>query len=692
MRVLILLAVLTPSLAAIAASPAVEAALALPRTKPAHFVETSLALANLGATEDADRIAEEFAKLKPSEEELTRLVQDVGTAALLQLATRFPQTSRLVEGAIAAADAEATSPERLSRLLEQLTTGDLAEQQRVLREFRRTGTAGVTFLIDAIATVDDSQSEARLREALVALDPESLPAIVAATASESPAVATQACYAVGRLAQLGRLQATLPVTLLLRPALTRDDAVGEAARWSYAQARGGLPSPAEAAALLDRSLELIDRNSLPLPISPEGTLAWPGAGEVPLDQAARVLAARLAADHAVLAPGDPASRRRAALLAAEAGELAPNAPPLDDFRGSELLTMLGAALKAGQHTAAELLCDTLGSRRDVSALLGAAGKPTPLAAALRSPSPAVRYAALSAIMQIEPNTPFPGSSGVAEALAYFVAGRGDRRAVVAAPTIAYASEVAGMLATAGYSTTPVNTGAELMELVSVSPDVELLLIDLAVLRPAIRETVFRLRRTPAGGELPIAIMASDGRLLEAQNLAAEHDSAVIAVSRVRGSDDAASLAERLTSLATTPSAEARRERAAQATNWLSQIAERGPRFFELRGSIPRLANVLPLSGKPLRTLANLGDAASQQRLAAAASESNRPIGERRAAADAFTQSVGTYGLLMTEEQVRRQYRRYNDSAAADADTQAVLGAVLDAIETRRPASRIAPTP
>jgi hypothetical protein len=46
----------------------------------------------------------------------------------------------------------------------------------------------------------------------------------------------------------------------------------------------------------------------------------------------------------------------------------------------------------------------------------------------------------------------------------------------------------------------------------------------------------------------------------------------------------------------------------------------------------------------------------------------------------FAASLKRFGLQLTTEETLRQYDRYNASAALDATTQELLGAVLDAIE------------
>jgi hypothetical protein len=74
-----------------------------------------------------------------------------------------------------------------------------------------------------------------------------------------------------------------------------------------------------------------------------------------------------------------------------------------------------------------------------------------------------------------------------------------------------------------------------------------------------------------------------------------------------------------------------------------------------------------------------------------ASRRTLPIEARRQAAVAFDQSVKSRGLLLTTAEILAQYTHYNASAAADADTQQVLGSLLDTIESRRLAPANAPS-
>jgi hypothetical protein len=76
----------------------------------------------------------------------------------------------------------------------------------------------------------------------------------------------------------------------------------------------------------------------------------------------------------------------------------------------------------------------------------------------------------------------------------------------------------------------------------------------------------------------------------------------------------------------------------------------------------------------------LSDPQAQRALMNFASQPVLPVHSRSAAADAFRKNVGLHGVLLTSGEILMQYDRYNASESSDADTQRVLGALLDTIE------------
>lgn len=559
-----------------AASPAIAAALALPRTEPRHYVETALALIDLRATAEAEALAGELAQLQMDEETLVRLVESVGTARLTRLGRELPATASFVERALEAAHTSAHSPERLQRLVDQLS-GEREQAVEAIRALRQTGEAGAAFCVEQIADAKNAEVRARLREALVALDPISLPAIFEATLSDNSQVRTEAAYALGRLAQLNRLRSGLAASLVAAPALTGapDDPTGQAARWAYHEMTGRPATVSSVKARLDAAVNnLLD-----------GQILFAADADRPADQPptelSRRLAGRLAQDRYQLDPGDRSAARRAVLLALDSGaDVDLTAQPVS------LPEVLNEALDRQLHTAARRCCEALGQQRDPAAIASPAGQTAPLVRALDAVHPAVRFAAAEAVVSINPQQAYAGSSRLIAALDHFAASSGDPVAVVAYPQVAKAGLTSGWLLASGYVSTPTNRGSEAVELATGSPDTQLVLIDMSISLPDAREVLYRLRGTPATALVPVAILAADGRLFEAQRVADDHGGIagrVIALPRPHSVEATLGLAQRAADLlpADWPDAETRLANGAAAREALAKLAGEGPAFYAL---------------------------------------------------------------------------------------------------------------
>jgi hypothetical protein len=112
----------------------------------------------------------------------------------------------------------------------------------------------------------------------------------------------------------------------------------------------------------------------------------------------------------------------------------------------------------------------------------------------------------------------------------------------------------------------------------------------------------------------------------------------------------------------------------------------GPKFYDLRRQtdVIEAAALRPqAASESIAALAVLGTPAGQRALADLASLQTTSIATRREAAQAFDRNAQQHGLLLTSDEILRQYDRYNASATADAGSQQVLGTVLDAIESQR---------
>jgi CheY-like chemotaxis protein len=191
-------------------------------------------------------------------------------------------------------------------------------------------------------------------------------------------------------------------------------------------------------------------------------------------------------------------------------------------------------------------------------------------------------------MMLNPAEPYAGSSRVPDALGWFANGRGERQAVVAMPTIAAASDLAGQLAAMQFVAQATNRARDAVDMARDMPDLELILIDMNILAPDIRQAVYELRTSPTTGDIPIALLAADGRLAAAKRIAAEH-TRVIAVPRPHTPEALTHIVNEVLRLAArdqVPPAE-RAAQAAQSQKWLEMLIAGNRPFYTFRRTAVR---------------------------------------------------------------------------------------------------------
>ncbi len=313
---------------------------------------------------------------------------------------------------------------------------------------------------------------------------------------------------------------------------------------------------------------------------------------VSANEARIIWMSKLARRLSQLRPENPAYQRQAAVLGWEAASTDPRNSstgtpansPFDLHTDMRLLNdMLAEALKENYPHAAIRLLSTIAGRGDPSVLLTIDAKPSPVTEALTSPNRNVRFAALGAIMALDPPSPYPGSSRVPEALAWFAASGAPQRALVAMPTYAAASDLAGQLDVQGLPADATNRGRDAVAMSRDMADLAAIFVDMDIQAPGIREVLYELRTNPTTGEVPIAILAGDGRLEAAQRLAAEHQR-VVAVPRPHSPEVVASTVKQLADLAAVdPAADKERAaQAAQAQTWLAKLESGNRPFYTFR--------------------------------------------------------------------------------------------------------------
>ena len=204
--------------------------------------------------------------------------------------------------------------------------------------------------------------------------------------------------------------------------------------------------------------------------------------------------------------------------------------------------------------------------------------------------------------------------------------------------------------------------------------------------PPLTQLVTFLREERETKDLAYQILAQGPALIEAQQIAAADATIQVAVRPTKRARISRLVQQMLAGFDTeVVPFSVRLEHSRQALRWLDKlIADKDKyRFYNLLRTEPAVARALntpSLSLHSAQVLGRLGSPRGQLALVDLASEHNRPLVQRQAAAAAFGIAVSRRGVLLTSRNIERQYDRYNQSARLDKATQELLGAILDVIE------------
>jgi hypothetical protein len=691
--------------------PAIAAVLALPRTTPSQQLRAILMLIDLGHADAAASIVPQLLGATLDDAQKAALVGEFGTAKFLKL-TRLDRPAGPAESAgplagmrefaqscIAAADAAAKDPAHIAQLLAALHAPAEADRYAARVDLRAAGDAGMIAAIDALADAQDEATRGNLLAALADMRPAIDAPLLALLADSQGQLRRDAAELAGHL----RMTAALP-WLATIAVTSADSSAAAAARTSIAQLGYPEPTAAEVQKLLRERLAEI--KTAPVATMDEGTVgrwwSWnPQTKELAAASYAAPQLRALAAARLARALGDvgglaePNDRRAVLLYSLEESALlgretdAALQQVIAAMTPADLSAALAKAAQEQYTAAAVQIADELGRRGDATVLASNGGLPSPLAAALTSPDRALRFAALGAIIELNPQRSFPGSSQVANALWYFIGGAGQPTAVAAAPAMLVASDWAGKLRGMGFDATPVRTGRDALVTAvdpTMAPRLGVIVLDSDIGQPLLGEVVYQLRISDLTASVPILIAASSPRLGAAQRVA-DANSLVHAMPRPHGDGALATLVNEAIALRPLPLAptEVRTAQAKQALEWLATLLAANAPYDELKRDARLLDRTLlmpELAAPSVAVLAALGTAESQSRLVEFASLGTLPIETRQAAAEGLAASVAKHGVQLKRDQVVLQYDRYNASESADPATQQVLGRVLDVIEKK----------
>jgi hypothetical protein len=227
------------------------------------------------------------------------------------------------------------------------------------------------------------------------------------------------------------------------------------------------------------SLEAAILNAKPAAAAAPAATAPADAAEAPAPPAD----AQAPAQDPAAAPNNPFGAAAQPAAVAPAGEPAAAAKSVDDAVGRWNVEMKPTAVElrrlleftAANDRAAEAaaVVKLVARAEGLKALDGIGGRPSAMVKLVTHPDRRIRFAAMEAIVGLNPQQPFTGSSAVADALGYFAASTGERKALIADPNIGRARDVAGLFAAArGTRGEIASSSRDAVRMVAGDPDIE----------------------------------------------------------------------------------------------------------------------------------------------------------------------------------------------------------------------------
>lgn len=691
-----------PVAAAPSTNPAVIALLSTNPQTPRDVFEVVRLLLNLNEPASAKPLLLKLAESAATDEQvLLEIGRRFDRAMLEQVASAKdlqPESRQLVDGIYTAQRKQARDPARIAELIARLQDPSYEVQVSTLLELKKGHEESAKLLIDALLDPARANEHAMVRIALGALDSDAVAPLAAMTDSPDEAVRLSALQALGLIKNKQS-----------RPALYRaafspraGAAERQSAQASLKQLDGALPKPIEAAGQL-----YVDARSAYLKrfsgeAEPAVVWQWDAASKrpvilpVPARAAALDGAARLAGIAAEIAGNDQYALllSRAASLELALSNAKPEAAEQraaaqawaadKKLSQADVESLLDFSVEHDRMPVAAEVVRMLASTPAAQALASPVpGKPSPLAKAAVAPDRGLRFAAVETILALRPTQPFVGSSAVGDELAYFAGSRGERKVLIVDFNPGRGRDLAGVLAAAGAIEVATST-QEAVRLLAADPDFDAVLMHRVMTLPEMGQLLMQARRSYRTARLT-AIVYCEPEQVERTKTTLLTDPYATAMVQPRSMDDFIVQFRPLRESVVGVDPAVRLTQAQAAIVHIGELLKSNWRAWDVRRYEAALVKSAwnPAVGKQTAAaLGLLGTATAQRTLVDVAAASLLPLDLRQAAASAFCDGVIRHGMLLTTTEVVRQYDRYNASETLDKPTQELLGAILDAIESR----------
>lgn len=684
--------------------PAAAAILETKPSTPGECVRAAKILSDLKQPELAKKFLQKVIEAKLDEKALATLADEFGSATFVQLSARsdlHPQSQQLADAVLAAQNTALQNPQRVAELIKQLQDPSAERRSAAFSGLMDARGAAVSAMIEALADPGRAAEHLSIRTALAAMGRQAADPMVGILDLADPELKLQA------VAILGEMKAPALQLFLFQPYFSeKSDSRVRAAAGAALKKLGGAPPTKDQAVrlLMENAKKYFNHRQIVPGVVDDKAEVWHWdesrrrcvAERIPADDASRALAARLAREAYEISPENAAAVQLylATMLEAAAYQKGLS-NPLDDKTNTAAATAknmgpkaveaaLGYAMADGHPASATAAAQILGQIGNAEELLYGGPKPGALALALQNPDRRLRIAAAGAIVALKPKRQFAGSSYVLQTLGYFASSSGMRRALLAGANVEDLRKMVPVLTAAGFQTDTAVNGREAMRLALSSPDYELALIDAGIDQPPINLLLQQLRHDDRSADLRVGVIAREGFSERAQH-AAEQDPLTKAFARPH---DDASVAWQLEQLAALKpeefvTFEERQRQAGEALDMLGELGRNPGKLYDMHQAekaVLTALNTPSLCKKAIEILISINSPEAQRALVDTAGRLTQPLEIRQAAVSAFRQNLQAHGILLTKEEIIKQYQQYNESKNQDESTQKILALILDCLE------------
>ncbi len=607
------------------------------------------------------------------------------------------------------------SPEQIQSLIAKLNDSNIAIRSRAFRSLRRLGPPAVASLIEIFSDRDRKGIYPGVRGALRKMGEQAIPLLRGASVAEDAAVRSESLQALAHYRGEGVADILSAVVFSSMEQPSIRAAIAQAMR----DQKYGLPTRSSLISRLERRANLLLTGKETV----RGTLApsievwrWDVATKtlqpsmVTVATASRYEAARLARELYAIEPQSNELRKLYLLTQLEVAKRAVGTqgeqsvvsedffksliPSIGSVPPTEINRLLESAV-ANKTIPAAIACCELLAEQKASEGLGvfhsASGKMPAVIQAMMLGDRHLQHAALKVIDRLDPANAYPGSS-LPVKLAVYLANTYQRSVgLVGHHKLEVAQTIAGSLPMAGLIGESAASSRNLFELAARNPDVSLILVSDTLVAPRFDELIRQLRSDFRTARIPIGLMLRDHTQSRAVSRLVESDGLTYAFPDGIDAEPLAAHVNRVSRLVDADlsflSDADRYRHATAAASWLAKVSTDRQRFgfYQLGSYQDQLVGLLYRPGLDevgCQILANLGTPMAQRELANFASQKSVAPQRRRFAADSLRQAFEKGSILLTRDQIRQQYDRYNASEQDRKENQAILGSILDSIEQR----------